>query len=117
MPEPVSRTILWSEEHVVKPDPQPRVSTDREAGALTGRVGEVYLGTQGDPLDAQWDMVCAVVGALVVQWLFRRAHDRHLAHTDDTTDTSWSRGIRRGLLGYPERRLPPARGRTTASGH
>ncbi len=48
------------------------------AGAATGRVGEVYLGTQGDPLDAQWDMVCALSGALLVQWLCHRVHDRQI---------------------------------------
>lgn len=49
------------------------------AGDLTGNVGKVYLGTQGDPLDAQWDMVCAIGGALAAQWLFRRTHDWHIA--------------------------------------
>lgn len=49
------------------------------AGAATGNVGEVYLGTQGDPLDAQWDMVCALGGAVAVQWLYHRVHDRQIA--------------------------------------
>ncbi|MFC4855791.1 DUF2238 domain-containing protein [Actinophytocola glycyrrhizae] len=48
------------------------------AGAVTGNVGEVYLGTQGDALDAQWDMLCAFGGAIAVQWMFHRTHDRHL---------------------------------------
>jgi uncharacterized membrane protein YjdF len=37
-----------------------------------------YLGTQGDPLDAQWDMSCAVAGLLISQALFIRVHDRQL---------------------------------------
>ncbi|RSM86490.1 DUF2238 domain-containing protein [Kibdelosporangium aridum] len=48
------------------------------AGALTGQAGDAYLGTQGDQLDAQWDMVCALCGALGAQLLLGRAHDRQI---------------------------------------
>jgi putative membrane protein len=38
-----------------------------------------FLGTQGDPWDAQWDMFAALIGAAVAQLLFARLHDRQLA--------------------------------------
>ncbi|MBN1239503.1 MAG: DUF2238 domain-containing protein [Gammaproteobacteria bacterium] len=37
-----------------------------------------FLGTQGDPWDAQWDMFLALTGALAAQWLLGRVHDRRL---------------------------------------
>lgn len=37
-----------------------------------------FLGTQGDVWDAQWDMFCALIGALLAQWLLGRPHDRQL---------------------------------------
>lgn len=37
-----------------------------------------FLGTQGDSWDAQWDMFCALIGALLAQWLLSRPHDRQL---------------------------------------
>ena len=37
-----------------------------------------FLGTQGDIWDAQWDMFCALVGALAAQVLLWRAHDRSM---------------------------------------
>lgn len=45
-------------------------------GVLTGQAGTAYLGTQGDEMDAQWDMTCALVGAVVAQALWARGHDR-----------------------------------------
>jgi putative membrane protein len=45
---------------------------DPEAGAA-------FLGSQGDPWDAQWDMALALGGALAVQLLFGRLHERQLA--------------------------------------
>lgn len=38
-----------------------------------------FLGTQGDPWDAQWDMFLALIGALVAQLALGRVHDRALA--------------------------------------
>jgi putative membrane protein len=38
-------------------------------------VGQAFLGSQGDVWDAQWDMLLALLGALVVLPLFRRFHD------------------------------------------
>jgi len=38
-----------------------------------------FLGTQGDVWDTQWDMFCALVGAITAQLLLARVHDRALA--------------------------------------
>lgn len=32
---------------------------------LTGTAAEAFLGTQGDVWDTQWDMLCALVGAMI----------------------------------------------------
>jgi putative membrane protein len=37
-----------------------------------------FLGTQGDPWDAQWDMFLALLGAIAAQALLGRLHDRRL---------------------------------------
>jgi putative membrane protein len=42
-------------------------------------VGTAFLGSQGDPWDAQWDMLLALVGAAVALLLFRNPHDRSMA--------------------------------------
>jgi putative membrane protein len=41
-------------------------------------VGTAFLGSQGDPWDAQWDMFLALVGALVALPVFGRLHDRSM---------------------------------------
>jgi putative membrane protein len=38
-----------------------------------------FLGMQGDPWDAHWDMSCALLGALIAVYAFGRVHDRALA--------------------------------------
>lgn len=38
-----------------------------------------FLGTQGDPWDAQADMLMALMGAMLAQWLLTGTHDRQLA--------------------------------------
>jgi len=38
-----------------------------------------FLGVQGDVWDAQWDMLFALIGAIVAQLLLRRVHDRSIA--------------------------------------
>jgi len=40
---------------------------------------DAFLGTQGDPWDTQWDMFCALIGALVALASCSRWHDRQLA--------------------------------------
>ncbi len=39
-----------------------------------------FLGVQGDVWDAQWDMLFALVGAILGQLLLGRLHDRSIAH-------------------------------------
>lgn len=41
--------------------------------------GPEWLGMQGDPWDAQWDMTMALSGAIVAQLLLGRLHDRLIA--------------------------------------
>jgi len=41
-------------------------------------VGTAFLGTQGDPWDAQWDMFLALVGALVALPALGHLHDRSI---------------------------------------
>ena len=46
-------------------------------------VGQAFLGSQGDPWDAQWDMFLALVGAMLVLPVFSKLHDRSMAYTLD----------------------------------
>ncbi|WP_216214654.1 DUF2238 domain-containing protein [Amycolatopsis aidingensis] len=48
------------------------------AAATVSGQGGAYLATQGDPMDTQWDMLMALLGALTCQALLSRAHDRQL---------------------------------------
>jgi putative membrane protein len=59
--------------------------TEALAGALSGQAGTAYLGTQGDQLDAQWDMACALTGAVTAQLALARIHDRQTATAQDTS--------------------------------
>lgn len=42
-------------------------------------VGTAFLGSQGDPWDAQWDMLLALVGAAIALLTCSRFHDRSMA--------------------------------------
>ena len=42
-------------------------------------VGQAFLGSQGDVWDAQWDMLLALVGALLSLLVLSRLHDRSMA--------------------------------------
>jgi putative membrane protein len=42
-------------------------------------VGVAFLGSQGDVWDAQWDMLLALIGALITLPLLAKAHDRSMA--------------------------------------
>ena len=46
---------------------------------VAGDVGQAFLGSQGDPWDAQWDMLLALIGAALGLTFFSRAHDRSMA--------------------------------------
>jgi putative membrane protein len=44
----------------------------------TGSASDAFLGTQGDPWDTQWDMMLALIGAIVALTLLGSWHDRQL---------------------------------------
>lgn len=41
--------------------------------------GPAWLGHQGDPFDAQWDMIMALLGSMLAQWSLAGWHDRSMA--------------------------------------
>lgn len=43
-----------------------------------GEAANDFLGTQGDVWDTQWDMFCALLGAVTAQLTLSRLHDREL---------------------------------------
>ncbi|MGX1901661.1 DUF2238 domain-containing protein [Thermolongibacillus altinsuensis] len=50
-------------------------------GSKIGKEGNAtknFLGTQGDIWDAQWDMLCALVGSVVAWLIFSKLHNRLL---------------------------------------
>ncbi len=49
------------------------------AAVLLGQGADAFLGTQGDVWDTQWDMFCALIGAIAAQLSLARLHDRQLA--------------------------------------
>ncbi|MFI1760494.1 DUF2238 domain-containing protein [Streptomyces sp. NPDC020800] len=48
------------------------------AAEIGGSSADAFLATQGDVWDTQWDMFCALIGAVVSLLLLSRAHDRQL---------------------------------------
>ncbi|MBZ0149942.1 MAG: hypothetical protein K8J09_00310 [Planctomycetes bacterium] len=46
--------------------------------------GPEWLGMQGDPWDAPWDLTMALAGAIVAQLLLSRWHDRLIAAARST---------------------------------
>jgi putative membrane protein len=46
---------------------------------IAGDGAVAFLGTQGDPWDAQWDMFLALLGAVTAQLLLAKLHDRSLS--------------------------------------
>ncbi|MFL5496583.1 MAG: DUF2238 domain-containing protein [Gemmatimonadales bacterium] len=46
-----------------------------------GSAATDFLGTQGDPWDTQWDMMFALIGAILSLLLLSRLQDRQLART------------------------------------
>ena len=43
-----------------------------------GASADAFLGSQGDPWDAQWDMLCALIGAICSMATLSRFHEREL---------------------------------------
>ncbi|MFJ9469233.1 DUF2238 domain-containing protein [Streptomyces caniferus] len=57
-----------------------------------GHAADAFLATQGDAWDTQWDMACALLGAIVSLLLLSRVHDRQLArHGTGEKDRSTGR--------------------------
>jgi putative membrane protein len=48
------------------------------AAILLDQSADAYLATQGDVWDTQWDMLCALVGAVTAQLLLAGRQDRQL---------------------------------------
>jgi putative membrane protein len=48
------------------------------AAMATGSAADAFLGSQGDVWDTQWDMFCALCGAIISLTTLTRLHDRHL---------------------------------------
>ncbi|MCM2580013.1 DUF2238 domain-containing protein [Streptomyces sp. MTZ3.1] len=70
--------------------------------ALVGGSGaDAFLATQGDVWDTQWDMCCALAGAVVALLTLSRVHDRQLAGLAQDAD--------RGALGRARRGSGPPR--------
>jgi putative membrane protein len=49
---------------------------------IEGSEATAFLATQGDPWDTQWDMLFALIGAIVAQLMLARYHLRLLARLD-----------------------------------
>ncbi|MEU2225977.1 DUF2238 domain-containing protein [Streptomyces sp. NPDC018347] len=62
------------------------------AAEIGGHGADAFLATQGDVWDTQWDMFCALIGAVLSLLLLSRVHDRQLRAL--TGDAAPSRGLR-----------------------
>ncbi|MEU0393947.1 DUF2238 domain-containing protein [Streptomyces sp. NPDC006208] len=49
------------------------------AAVIGGEQADAFLATQGDVWDTQWDMFCALLGAVTALVLLSRIHDRQLS--------------------------------------
>jgi len=54
------------------------------AAEIGGSQADAFLGSQGDVWDTQWDMLMALIGALVAQVTMARVHDRQLERLPDS---------------------------------
>ena len=62
------------------------------AAVLLGSGADEFLGTQGDIWDTQWDMLMALIGAIVAQLALARWHDAQLQHVPGNHQTGdWHR--------------------------
>lgn len=55
------------------------------AAEIGGSQADAFLGTQGDVWDTQWDMLMALIGALLAQLTLARVHDRELSRVPSTS--------------------------------
>ncbi len=51
------------------------------AAMALGQGADAFLGSQGDPWDTQWDMLCCLIGAMLALALLTRLHGRALARS------------------------------------
>ena len=58
------------------------------AALAAGEAADAFLAVQGDQWDTQWDMACALIGAITALLLFSRLHDRQLARLNAATRTT-----------------------------
>lgn len=47
-------------------------------GLMAKSSAQDFLGTQGDKWDTQWDMLCALVGAVIAVVIFPKVHDKSI---------------------------------------
>ena len=52
--------------------------TEFAVAQIGGDEADAFLGTQGDVWDTQWDMLMALIGALLAQLVLNGVHDRQL---------------------------------------
>ncbi|GHH72566.1 membrane protein [Streptosporangium violaceochromogenes] len=57
------------------------------AALVAGEAADAFLAVQGDQWDTQWDMACALAGAITALLLLSRPHDRQLARLGITPAT------------------------------
>ncbi|MDT0393727.1 MULTISPECIES: DUF2238 domain-containing protein [Streptomyces] len=60
------------------------------AAEIGGHSADAFLATQGDVWDTQWDMFCALIGAVLSLLLLSRTHDRQLAALEARTAAKYS---------------------------
>lgn len=60
------------------------------AALILGQGADQFLGTQGDSWDTQWDMFCALIGALTALATLSGLQDRQLATLDAAAPTAES---------------------------
>jgi putative membrane protein len=53
-------------------------------GLLTGLESHIFLGTQGDNWDTQWDMFLCFLGSVLSQLLLARMHNRQLRQLSES---------------------------------
>ncbi|MBV9211919.1 MAG: DUF2238 domain-containing protein [Acidobacteria bacterium] len=49
---------------------------------VSPQLGDAFLGTQGDIWDSHWDMLLALIGAILALAFFMRLHDKQLGMND-----------------------------------
>jgi putative membrane protein len=58
------------------------------AALAVGDAADDFLAVQGDRWDTQWDMACALIGAIISLLLLSRVHDRQLTRLGGSPEAS-----------------------------